>query len=204
MRAKQVQICKQDAGDELLSRSFSTRRPGPRAENKTPSMGLGSSSTGSWKNLSVASPHRLPNRSILQRVARGRTRQRVQPSTATRRGELISVSCGALNAAHHPSIWAAPEACLTVREQVPRESFRAGGPHCGLCGRYRQVGGGPQIIISRGHKGLLEKLFRDGGPGDLRQDRAGRGLGRREAGRSLEDRGSSRDRDVDPVGACWA
>jgi len=64
------------------------------------------------------------------------------------------------------------EAVLPVREQVPRESFRAGDRIVAYVVDIDKAARGPQIIISRGHKGLLEKLFEMEVPEIYGQDRA--------------------------------
>jgi len=51
------------------------------------------------------------------------------------------------------------EAILPVREQVQRESYRAGDRIVAFVVDIDKAARGPQIILSRTHKGLLEKLF---------------------------------------------
>ena len=51
------------------------------------------------------------------------------------------------------------EAILPVREQVPRESYRAGDRIEAYVVDIEKNSRGPQIVLSRTHKGLLEKLF---------------------------------------------
>ena len=46
-----------------------------------------------------------------------------------------------------------------MREQVPRETYRAGDRIVAYVVDIDKNARGPQIILSRTHKGLLEKLF---------------------------------------------
>ena len=46
-----------------------------------------------------------------------------------------------------------------MREQVPRETYRAGDRIVAYVVDIDRDARGPQIILSRTHKGLLEKLF---------------------------------------------
>ncbi|HLU48358.1 MAG TPA: transcription termination factor NusA, partial [Planctomycetota bacterium] len=60
---------------------------------------------------------------------------------------------------------------------------------------------GPQIILSRTHKGLLEKLFEQEVP-EIYEKIVRIESSAREPGARAKIAVSSRDRDVDPVGAC--
>lgn len=51
------------------------------------------------------------------------------------------------------------EAVLPMREQVPRESFRVGDSIRALLLDIDRNARGPQIVLSRAHKGFVEKLF---------------------------------------------
>src|SRR5439155_18627066 len=51
------------------------------------------------------------------------------------------------------------ESVLPMREQVPRESFRVGDTIKAYVLDIDRNARGPQIILSRAHKGFLEKLF---------------------------------------------
>jgi N utilization substance protein A len=93
------------------------------------------------------------------------------------------------------------EAVLPVREQVPRESFRAGDRIVAYVVDIDKSARGPQIIISRGHKGLLEKLFEMEVP-EIYDKIVRVEASAREPGARSKIAVSSRDRDVDPVGAC--
>lgn len=93
------------------------------------------------------------------------------------------------------------EAILPSRDQVPRESLRPGDRIVAFVKDVDKSARGPQIILSRTHKGLVEKLFEHEVPeifeGIVRIEACAR-----EPGARSKIAVSSRDRDVDPVGAC--
>jgi N utilization substance protein A len=95
----------------------------------------------------------------------------------------------------------AAEAILPAREQVPRESLRPGDRIVAYVKDVDKSARGPQIILSRTHRGLVEKLFEHEVPeifeGIVRIEACAR-----EPGARSKIAVSSRDRDVDPVGAC--
>jgi len=93
------------------------------------------------------------------------------------------------------------EAVLPAREQTPRESYRPGDRIMALVKDIDREARGPQIILSRTDVGLLIKLFEMEVPeiyeGIVRIINAARDPGVRS-----KIAVSSRDVDVDPVGAC--
>src|SRR5262244_770968 len=93
------------------------------------------------------------------------------------------------------------EAILPVREQVPRESYRAGDRIVAYVLDIDKAARGPQIVLSRTHKGLLEKLFEMEVP-EIYEKIVRIESSAREPGARAKIAVSSRDRDVDPVGAC--
>ena len=93
------------------------------------------------------------------------------------------------------------EALLPMREQVPRESFRVGDTMKALLLDIDRMARGPQLILSRGHKGFLEKLFEQEVP-EIFEKIVRIESSAREPGARSKIAVSSRDRDVDPVGAC--
>ena len=93
------------------------------------------------------------------------------------------------------------EALLPMREQVPRESFRVGDNMKSLLLDIDRMARGPQLILSRAHKGFLEKLFEQEVP-EIFEKIVRIESSAREPGARSKIAVSSRDRDVDPVGAC--
>ncbi|MGE0868293.1 MAG: transcription termination factor NusA [Kofleriaceae bacterium] len=93
------------------------------------------------------------------------------------------------------------EAVLPMREQVQRESYRVGDNIKAYCLDIDRNARGPQVILSRTHKGLLEKLFEQEVP-EIYEKIVRIESSAREPGARAKIAVSSRDRDVDPVGAC--
>lgn len=93
------------------------------------------------------------------------------------------------------------EALLPGREQVSRESLRPGDRIVAYVKDVDKSSRGSQIILSRTHKGLVERLFAKEVPeifeGIVRIEACAR-----EPGARSKIAVSSRERDVDPVGAC--
>jgi transcription termination/antitermination protein NusA len=93
------------------------------------------------------------------------------------------------------------EAVLPVREQVPRESYRAGDRIQAYVLDVLRESKGPQIILSRTSVHLLTKLFEMEVP-EISEGVVIIEAAAREPGARAKIAVSSRDRDVDPVGAC--
>ena len=93
------------------------------------------------------------------------------------------------------------EAILPAREQTPRESYRPSDRIVALLKNIDREARGPQIILSRTDVTLLTKLF------EMEVPEIYEGIVRivaaaREPGARSKIAVSSRDTDVDPVGAC--
>lgn len=93
------------------------------------------------------------------------------------------------------------EAILPVREQVQRENYRVGDRLVAFVVDIEKNARGPQIVLSRAHKGLLEKLFEQE-VSEIYEKIVRIESSAREPGSRSKIAVSSRDRDVDPVGAC--
>jgi len=93
------------------------------------------------------------------------------------------------------------EAVLPVREQVPRESYRAGDRIQAWVLDVLRESKGPQIILSRASVDLLKKLFEMEVP-EIAEGVVVIEAAAREPGGRAKIAVSSRDSDVDPVGAC--
>lgn len=93
------------------------------------------------------------------------------------------------------------EALLPKEEQIPREHYKRGDRVQALIIEVRKEGRGPQIIISRSHRDYMAALFRREVPevddGTVQIMGVARDPGSRAKVAVL-----SRERDVDPVGAC--
>ena len=93
------------------------------------------------------------------------------------------------------------EALLPKEEQIPREHYKRGDRVQALIIDVRKEGRGPQVIISRSHRDYMAALFRREVPevddGTVQIMGVARDPGSRAKVAVL-----SRERDVDPVGAC--
>lgn len=139
---------------------------------------------------------------IIQRV-RDAERERVFAEYKNRKGEVIT---GVVRRFERGSniivdLGRGVEAVLPPREQTPRESYRPGDRIVALLKDIDREARGPQIILSRTNVGLLVKLF------EMEVPEIYEGIVRivaaaREPGARSKIAVSSRDSDVDPVGAC--
>jgi N utilization substance protein A len=93
------------------------------------------------------------------------------------------------------------EAVLPVREQTPRESYRAGDRVQAYVLDVLRESKGPQIILSRGSPELVRKLFEMEVP-EIAEGVVVIEAIARESGGRTKIAVASRDQDVDPVGAC--
>ncbi len=93
------------------------------------------------------------------------------------------------------------EAIIPAWEQTPRESYRPGDRVMAYVKEIDREARGPQIVLSRTHEGLLLRLF------EMEVPEIYEGIVRivavaREPGARSKIAVTSRDADVDPVGAC--
>src|SRR5256885_1083043 len=137
---------------------------------------------------------------IIQRM-REAERENVYNEYKDRKGELISGTVRRFERGNLIVEIGRNEAILPVREQVPRESYRAGDRITAYVLDVEKNARGPQIVLSRTHKGLLEKLFEQEVP-EIYEKIVRIESSAREPGARAKIAVSSRDRDVDPVGAC--
>ncbi|TMA17812.1 MAG: transcription termination factor NusA, partial [Deltaproteobacteria bacterium] len=93
------------------------------------------------------------------------------------------------------------EAVLPVREQTPRESYRAGDRVQAFVLDVLRESKGPQIILSRASPELVRKLFEMEVP-EIAEGVVVIEAVAREPGGRTKIAVASRDNDVDPVGAC--
>jgi N utilization substance protein A len=93
------------------------------------------------------------------------------------------------------------EAILPPKEQVPRESYRPGDRIRAYVLEVSRLSKGPQIVLSRACIEMLTKLFEQEVPEMYEKIVTIESAAREPGGRS-KIAVSSRDGDVDPVGAC--
>ncbi len=137
---------------------------------------------------------------IIQRV-RDAERSLVYGEYKDRRGELVTGIVRRFERGNLIVDLGRAEAILPLREQCPRESYRAGDRVQAYVIEVQEHSRGPQIVLSRTCPELLVKLFELEVPeiyeGVVRIESAAR-----EPGARAKSAVSSSDRDVDPVGAC--
>jgi N utilization substance protein A len=137
---------------------------------------------------------------ILQRV-RDVERDTVFSRYKDRKGELIRGVCRRFERGNIIVDLGSVEGVLPQREQVPREMYRTNDSIQAYVIDIQRHTKGPQIILSRTNPGMLMKLF------ELEVPEIAEGIVKieaaaREPGSRAKIAVASRDRDVDPVGAC--
>jgi N utilization substance protein A len=93
------------------------------------------------------------------------------------------------------------EAELSSKEQIPRESYKQGDRVRAYILDVKQFSRGPQIILSRTHPNFLSALFENEVP-EIAEGIVKIVQVAREPGSRAKIAVSSKDSDVDPVGAC--
>jgi N utilization substance protein A len=137
---------------------------------------------------------------IIQRV-REAERAQIFEEYRDRQGEIVTGIARRFERGHVIVELGRAEAILPNREQMHRESYRAGDRVQAFVKEIRADARGPQIVLSRTDPGLIFKLF------EMEVPEIYEGIVRivavaREAGERTKIAVASRDSDVDPVGAC--
>ncbi len=137
---------------------------------------------------------------IIQRI-RDAERDNTYEEYSDRKGEIVN---GIVRRFEKGSIiidLGRAEAVLPPKEQVPRENYRPGDRVRAFVVEVTKVTKGPQIILSRANIEMLTKLFEQEVPEIYERIVTIESSAREPGGRS-KIAVSSRDSDVDPVGAC--
>ncbi len=188
-----------ELGDELLSQVFYRAEDDDRAKEQDEKFGtLIDLKNASKKFGRIAA--QTAKQVIYQRV-REAERDNVYNEFKDRKGEIIPGIVRRFERGALVVDIGKAEAVLPMREQVPRESYRVGDTIKAYCLDIDRNARGPQVILSRTHKGLLEKLFEQEVP-EIYEKIVRIESSAREPGARAKIAVSSRDRDVDPVGAC--
>ncbi|MFZ5440359.1 MAG: transcription termination factor NusA, partial [Myxococcota bacterium] len=137
---------------------------------------------------------------LLQRT-RDVERENVFNEYKDRKGEIVTGIARRLERGNLIVDLGRAEAVLPVREQVPREVYRPGDRVQAFVLDVLREAKGPQIILSRSSVNLLTKLFEMEVP-EIAEGIVVIEAAAREPGRRSKIAVSSRDADVDPVGAC--
>jgi N utilization substance protein A len=188
-----------ELGDELLFQIFYRAEDSDRASEQDEQFGDLINLKNAHKRFGRIAAQ-TAKQVIYQRV-REAERDNVYNEFKDRKGELITGTVRRFERGNLIVDLGRAEAILPVREQVPRESYRSGDAIKAFVLDIDRNARGPQIILSRAHKGLLEKLFEMEVP-EIYEKIVRIESSAREPGARAKIAVSSRDRDVDPVGAC--
>ncbi len=137
---------------------------------------------------------------IKQRI-REAERSRVFDEYKDRQGELVTGRARRFERGNVIVSLPRAEGILPAREQMHRESYRAGDRVQAYVKEVRSDARGPQIILSRTDPGLIFKLFEMEVP-EIYEGIVQIRAVAREPGERTKIAVASRDPDVDPVGAC--
>ncbi len=125
----------------------------------------------------------------------------VQKEYSTRQGDLINGIIIGQERRNYIVDLGKTEAILPIQEQIPRETYRRGDRVKALLLEVRKTPKDVQVILSRSHPHFVSKLF------ELEVPEVGEKIVEikgvvREPGDRTKIAVSSRDKAVDPVGAC--
>jgi transcription termination/antitermination protein NusA len=137
---------------------------------------------------------------VVQRV-RESERNAIYEEFKKRQGELINGVVLRLEQKNIILDLGDTEAILPAREQVPRESYQNGDRVKALIVDIRKTSRTPQVILSRSHPNLIRKLFEIEVP-EIADGVVEIKAVAREVGARSKVAVASRDKNVDPVGAC--
>jgi len=125
----------------------------------------------------------------------------VQKEYSTRQGDLVTGIILGMERRNYLVDLGKTEAILPIQEQIPRESYRRGDRVKALLLEVRRTPKDVQVILSRSHPQFVAKLFELEVPEIMEKIIEIRSVVR-EPGDRTKIAVTSRDKAVDPVGAC--
>jgi len=137
---------------------------------------------------------------IMQRL-REAERDAVYEDFRDRKGEIINGIVQRFDKGAIIANLGKAEAELPVKEQIPKETYTQGDRVRAYIYDVRQFSRGPQIILSRTHPNFLSALFESEVP-EISEGIVTIMQVAREPGSRAKIAVASKDKDVDPVGAC--
>jgi len=137
---------------------------------------------------------------IMQRL-REAERDAVYEDFKDRKGEIINGIVQHFDKGAVIANLGKSEAELPVKEQIPKETYTQGDRIRAYIYDVRQFSRGPQVILSRTHPNFLSALFENEVP-EISESIVTIMQVAREPGSRAKIAVASKDRDVDPVGAC--
>ncbi|MDH5667203.1 MAG: transcription termination factor NusA [Nitrospira sp.] len=125
----------------------------------------------------------------------------VQKEYSTRQGDLVTGIILGMERRNYLVDLGKTEAILPIQEQIPRETYRRGDRVKALLFEVRRTPKDVQVILSRSHPQFVAKLFELEVPEIMEKIIEIRSVVR-EPGDRTKIAVTSRDKAVDPVGAC--
>jgi N utilization substance protein A len=137
---------------------------------------------------------------IMQRL-REAERDAVYGEFKDRKGEIVNGIVQRIDKGAIIANLGKAEAELPVREQIPKEAYTQGDRVRAYIYDVKQFSRGPQIVLSRTHPNFLSALFESEVP-EISEGIVTIMQVAREPGSRAKIAVASKDKDVDPVGAC--
>ena len=137
---------------------------------------------------------------IMQRL-REAERDAVYGDFKDRKGEIVNGIVQRIDKGGIIANLGKAEAELPVREQIPKEAYTQGDRVRAYIYDVKQYSRGPQIVLSRTHPNFLSALFESEVP-EISEGIVTIMQVAREPGSRAKIAVASKDKDVDPVGAC--
>lgn len=137
---------------------------------------------------------------LVQRV-REAERDKIYEDFQGRIGEIISGTVQQISRGDILVNLGRTEAVVPLKEQIRKERYRQGDPIRAFLLNVQRTAKGPQVLLSRTHPGLLEKLFQLEVP-EIYEGTIEIKAVAREPGERAKIAVHSNDARIDPVGAC--
>ncbi len=188
-----------EIGDEFAVQVFYREQDREKAKEVNKAMGL-VIDLDMEKNAFGRIQAQMAGQFIRQRVADANA-ENVYNEYRDRVGELVTGIARRFERGNIIVDLGRTEAILPVREQAPHENYRPGDRVQAFFKDILRSSRGPQIVLSRTHPGLVAKLFEVEVP-EIYEGIVKIETVAREPGARAKIAVSSKDPDVDPVGAC--
>ncbi len=152
--------------------------------------------TNSFGRIAVQTAKQI----IIQRV-KDAERDNIYDEYKDKKGELVTGFVQRLDGGSIIVNLGRAEAVVPVAEQIPREVYKRGERIRGYIYEVKKISKGPQICISRTHPGFVKALFEVEVP-EIAEKMIEIVNVAREPGKRSKISVKTKDRDIDPVGAC--
>lgn len=152
--------------------------------------------TNSFGRIAVQTAKQI----IIQRV-KDAERDNIYDEYKDKKGELVTGFVQRLDGGSIIVNLGRAEAVVPVAEQIPKEVYKRGERIRGYIYEVKKISKGPQICISRTHPGFVKALFEVEVP-EIAEKMIEIVNVAREPGKRSKISVKTKDRDIDPVGAC--